>query len=349
METRATLQQVARVAGVSASTVSRVLNSSNLIANSTAEAVRRAAEALKYKPSRRARASSSSAASLVAGKQIGFFIIQPRLRHPIPAYMHLLRGVSTGCGKFDLNLHVGFLDSEENPVRGILQYRLDGLIVHGTPPVGESAKALYSIPTVWLMGGRARPTWGDQIMPDNGLVGQIAGQYLLRKGHRNVAYCGFNGSWFMRIRCVSFEQAIEDAGGEVLVLNESPAGLDATELGHRLVQKIRSAVNPPTGLFIAEDWLLRPIYPVLQAAGIVPGRDLEIISCNNEPAHLLGLAPIPATIDIHFERIGQLGVEHLVQRLQGNSFSDRVRIMIEPSLVLPGDKQRFAQMLAAQH
>jgi len=334
-----TIQQVAEAAGVSASTVSRVLNSAPGIAASTAEAVHRAVEAMAYKPTRRRRGAVRSINASAAGQRVGFFIVQHQPGGAsVPAYDHLLRGVSNACNDLHLDLQVGFIDSPGELLHRLGRQKLDGLILHGIVPSGEMAEPLTGIPTVWLMGNRKRASWGDQVMPDNGLIGQTAAQFLLRNGHRNVVYHGVNSGWSMSVRSLAFQQAIEDAGGEVTVLNQPPADDIAyvDERARELVATFKNAKSRPTGLFVAEDWLLRSVYAAFAASGLHLGSDIGIISCNNDRPFLLGLSPAPATIDIRFERIAYRGVEQLVNRLaRGGNLADRVRIMIEPTLILP--------------
>jgi len=334
-----TIQQVAEAAGVSASTVSRVLNQAPGIAASTAEAVHRAVEAMAYKPTRRRRASARSIGLTASGQRVGFFIVQHQPGSSVPAYDHLLRGVSNACNDLHLDLQVGFIDSPSELIQRLGRQKLDGLILHGIVPSGDMAAPLTGIPTVWLMGNRKRASWGDQVMPDNGLIGQMAAQYLLRSGHRNVVYHGVNSGWSMSVRSLAFQQAIEDAGGEVTVLNHAPPvgrEPDVEDRARQLVETFKSSSPRPTGLFVAEDWLLRSVYAAFAASGLQLGTDVGIISCNNDRPFLLGLSPAPATIDIRFERIAYRGVEQLVNRFaRVGNLADRVRIMIEPTLVLP--------------
>ena len=106
----------------------------------------------------------------------------------------------------------------------------------------------------------------------------------------------------------------------------------------RLIEQV--VIASPTGLFVAEDHLLPAIDRALRSRGIEAGRDVEIIACNNERPHYAGLASPPARIDIRPEAIGRRGVEQLIWRMGGGAdVAERIRVMVDPVLIEPGDGQ----------
>ena len=338
-----TLQEIARHAGVSASTVSRVINSIPGITASTVENVRRSMRALSYTPSprRRGRAKSPD----LTDAKVAFVAIGPSGNQLAPAYDYLLRGISSAALQRQIDLHINFVADHELPAlaQKFAGNGFDGLLLQGVIESPALIRALRHIPTVWLMGNRRRPTWGDQVMPDNATVGQLAAQYLLRHNHRQVMYSGIASGWWIGVRMLAFQQAVEDAGGAVTdVVYQQPEGsvsnsVNAEVLVAKLVEAYRAADPKPTALFVAEDWLVRPVFNALAVAGITigAGHDLEVISCNNDRAHLAGVNPVPATIDIRYEAIGCRAVEQLAFLITQAAPQDRVRIMIEPQLVPP--------------
>jgi LacI family transcriptional regulator len=184
-------------------------------------------------------------------------------------------------------------------------------------------------------------------MPDNTVIGELAAKYLVRRGHRRLAYLGVGkGVWSLGVRSLSFARTASDAGAAVQLLEaaDERAGADlwagdgiagaAQVLVHQLLQ----TAPRPTGLFVAEDRLLAAVVAALAGHGLVagPGADVEIISCNNERPHLIGLAAPPATIDIRAEAIGRRGVEQLLWRMRNPGLQERIRTMVEPLIVEPG-------------
>ncbi len=246
-----------------------------------------------------------------------------------PAFELLLRGVSSAVPQRGLNTIFSFVsDPTQLPPR-IVERGVDGLLLHGERPGPSVAQKLQTLPTVWLMANRQRPTWGDQVMPDNTVVGQLAAQYLVRAGHRHLAYLGVSTpSWSLRIRAMAFEQYAE-LGADITLLESSPEIAPTSDYwrGDGLADSVRPLVDRfiatdprPTGLFVAEDRLMPHVDAALAQRGLRTGPntsgggDVQLISCNNERPHLLHLRTVPAEIDIRVESIGRRGVEQLLWR-----------------------------------
>ncbi|MGC4032862.1 MAG: LacI family DNA-binding transcriptional regulator [Tepidisphaeraceae bacterium] len=287
-----TLQKVAERAGVSTSTVSRVINSMPGITAATAEVVRRAMRELAYTPPLRRRVAQPIAQPTRPAR-VGFVVFDLAAgKSHVPAYDYLLRGVAAAAGKFSVDLNVTFENDPDTAVQRLAGSGFDGLILHGSFPHLDKSRPLHHIPTAWLLGNPRRPIWGDQIMPDNATVGQIAANYLLERGHKHSIVFGIVSSWWMPIRELAFRQAIEDAGQTVQSAVFSPNNAERSrpqDVETAIAEFIRiyKAADPkPTGLFITEDWLVRPFYNALHQAGISigPGADLDVIACNNDRA-----------------------------------------------------------------
>jgi DNA-binding LacI/PurR family transcriptional regulator len=206
-------------------------------------------------------------------------------------------------------------------------------------------------------------------MPDNSAIGATAAQYLLRRGHRRLAYLGTGASWSLEIRSLSFAHAAAEAGADVQIIQtiEEPGadfwqrdGLSGA--ARSIAQRLAALKHRPTGLFIAEDRLVPLVDAALRLQGhrhngigingdgikgdgaqhgsAQPGANgdrsdnhVDIISCNNERSHFAGLESIPATIDIRADSIGRLGVERLIWRLRNPDAPERIRCMVEPTMV----------------
>ena len=99
------------------------------------------------------------------------------------------------------------------------------------------------------------------------------------------------------------------------------------ELSARLPRQPR-----PTGIFFPADMLTSVAYPLLYERGIVPGRDLDVVSCNNEEILLNNLHPKPAVIDIHAAAVGYRAVEQLLWRIE-HPLEPKMKSLIDPELI----------------
>lgn len=340
------IKRVAEMAGVSISTVSRVLNDQPGIASSTARSVRAAATKLRVKPVRRKTDRGGHARPGGRVGTIGFLVFG-NTGSPVPStFERLLRGVSDACADHDLSLVFGFVSSPADLPPRLGDKRLEGLLLHGQRPDPTLRPQLETIPTVWLMANRQRPLWGDQVMPDNTAIGELAARYLLQRGHRKLAFLkSAHDGWSLKIRALAFLQAAQEADAFATLLQAAEPGVDdfwcSNGLGSfagQLVDQLLAMPTRPTGLCVAEDRLLPAIDAELARRGIAagPGESVELISCNNERPHFVGVRHPPATIDIRGALIGRLGVEQLLWRIRSPD-AGRATLMIEPALVEPDD------------
>jgi DNA-binding LacI/PurR family transcriptional regulator len=336
------ISKVAKLAGVSSSTVSRVINNHPRVAPETVQSVRKAMKELGYTPSDRRPGPKPASRMRIGTGNIVFLVLGTSGERATPAFEDLLRGVSMGASQNELNLvftHVP--DAEHVPAR-ILDQKMDGVLLHGATPGADLRKRLQRIPTVWLMGNRRRPDWGDQVMPDAYEIGDLAARYLIERGHRRLAFLNLDaGHWPFRLYYQSFAAAATEAHAEVRpVQQQTPASQNdywhrfSNESVENLVTQFMEMSPRPTGMFVADDMQVALIQPALQSRGIEvgPGKT-ELISCNNEKPYLVGLAPRPAVIDIRVESIGRRGVEQLLWRLQHLEVPERIIATIEPFIV----------------
>ena len=110
--------------------------------------------------------------------------------------------------------------------------------------------------------------------------------------------------------------------------------LDSLDSGAaELVARLLEQDPVPTGLFLPYDLLTALVYRHLQRSGVRVGRDLETVSCNNQPTCLAGLTPRPATIDVGAETIGTRAVEQLLWRVRYPDVRNNLQLLVEILLV----------------
>jgi LacI family transcriptional regulator len=234
--------------------------------------------------------------------------------------------------------HAPDLDSLPNEIR---QKKLDGLVLFLSNSGEQMDKAglLRTIPCVRVMGDTLAQPWHDQVTYRNDLIGVLAAQHLLARGHQHAAVLGHVESNLWQTRAQSFIDTMQAAGGTALSLGDNK--LEKVEKDTLLIDQQRLtalldrllASKPrPTGLFLLADLFVPPIYFQLLRRNIQPGKDIEVVSCNNEQRLLNGLIPQPATIDIHAEEIGKKAVEQLLWRIE-HPGTDLMTILLSPKVI----------------
>jgi LacI family transcriptional regulator len=333
------IEKVAKLAGVSNSTVSRVINDHPRVAPETMKAVRAAMASLAYTPSDRRPGPKPAARGRVATANIAFLLVGVARNATTPAFEQLLRGVSSAAADTDTRLAFAHVeDADDLPAR-IAEQQFDGLLLHGAAPA--KTERLRNHPCVWLMGNRRRPDWGDQVMPDTYDIGAKAASHLIGRGHKRLAYLNLDaGHWSFTLARHAFESVAANQGATVNVFErpriESSGYWPAhtTEAAEELVDRLLALSPLPTGILIADDMQSAILQPLLQRRGVKIGEgNTEIVSVNNEKPFLLGLHPRPAVLDLRFELVGRRGVEQLLWRIEHASSPERIITAVEPLLV----------------
>ena len=339
------ITKVAKLAGVSSSTVSRVINHHPRVAPETEESVRSAMQRLGYTPSDRRPGPKPKARSEALLKSAAFLVFGASGGQATPAFADLLRGVSGAASSHDIDLSVNFVPDLESLPSRALDDSVEGLLLHGAIPDVRLESRLRKLPTVWLMGNRRRPHWGDQVMPHGYQVGYLAAKYLTDGGHRHLAFLNLDAEhWVFRVYFQGFVGTASEAGATAISIERPDEG--STNYWHRynprgvelLVERFLAAKPRPTGLFVADAMQLALIQPALQARGVElgPGKT-EVVVCNKEAPFLAGLMPRSAVIDIRVESVGRHAIEQLLWRIAHPEMSERLLTCLEPRLIKPTD------------
>jgi LacI family transcriptional regulator len=339
--------EVAKLAGVSHATVSRVINGRSDVSAASVQRVREAMQKLRYVPPAKRRGPKPKASKVRTGN-IGvlFFSETPTLAtSQITAYaIHAIEQEAAANG---FSLMIGQVTAAGGLPKGIAAGHVDGLLLHGLPPSSDIQQKLarYSA-CVWILSARRqRGYWGDRVSPDNQKIGEMACRYLVDRGHRRIAAidCDRDHHGFAS-RTRGFTDAAREAGVAFKTLVDDDAVIEkdrpwpnGSSQYNSLIDQLVAGPGPmPTGLFVPRDVLTIQLYRVLRRRGIEPGRDIEIISCDNIPA-LDALDPRPATIDVRPDEIGRRAVEQLIWRINQRDAPLNVTSMVEPKLVPAGD------------
>ena len=341
--------KVAELAGVSSSTVSRVINDHPRVAPETAQAVRQAMASLSYVPSDRRPGPKPLKRERVQNCTIKLLALGGIRGTDTPGFSELLSSTARAASGVGFRFSFSHVPDAETLAAELRDEAVDGLLLHGKVPDSASRDRLMRYPTVWLMGNRPRPDWGDQVMPDGYAIGELAAQHLKDQGHEHVAFLNLDDNfWALRTYGHAFVRTAETLGVQVTDLSykrEQTHGYWQTHQSaaiERLVDDLLALQPRPTGAFVADDMQVAQIQPALQRRGIrIGGRnsgEIDLISCNNEVPYLASLSPRPRSIDIRLAAIGRRAVEQLQWRVQHRTVEERFRISVSPRLTDPEEQ-----------
>lgn len=250
-----------------------------------------------------------------------------------PIYSRLLYGVEKEADLHRFNVIISLLKNPKNFSKNEIYSSSAGFLGLGADIPG--IKELFEDKAfVWVMG--ADKSWGDQVSYNNKAVGELAAKTLISRGHKHLATVNVD-LLVGKQRCETFCMYATYGGAtvdvyddpSVYISNRFEQHIDQQVMGSWVDRMINS--DPmPTGVFVV-DMAAHSLYNAFIDKGIVPGKDIEMITCNcrDVPAFRANYSPI--NIDIYAEEIGALAVRHLQWRLL-NDISKRVVLKVEPSL-----------------
>ena len=313
----ATLDEVARVAGVSRATVSRVVNGSPKVSADVRRTVERTIDRLGYVPNRAAR-------SLVTRRSdsIAVVITEPAPRlFSDPFFPRVIRGVSTALAARDLQLVLLMPDDareEQRTIRYLTGGHVDGVILvslHGDDPL-PTELAARRIPLV-LVG---RPPLGaqvDYVDADNRGGARLAIRHLLEGGRQRIATITGPGDMVPGIdRLAGYRDALIEAGMPVDA-DLITTGDFTHEGGTAAMERLLAARPDLDAVFCASDLMAVAALGVLQAAGRRVPEDVAVVGYDDAPIAMT-TRPTLTSIRQPVEEMGREMVNLLTSSIEQN-------------------------------
>lgn len=339
-----TLKEIADASSVSISTASRALSGHPGINGETAIRVREAAQRMNY----RFRQSDLSARSL-EGTEVGIFCLgMGNSLTTLPTVAAAIGGVEATLAEKGARTIFASIPDLGNPPDSVIAKLPEALILAGAMQGDflksgspEFLRSLRSRSTVWLLG-KPKAGWGDVVGSNDYEVGALAAKTLLEAGHRRLAFLnpkpdhlifqrredGFRAA-ARRGGAISVESICEPPGEGWEIPLEVPESVDAIESS--IAQLLRSS-DRPTGVFAAADTIAVLAYRALTARGVAVGKDISLVSGNNDATLIAGLHPALTTCDIEASSIGEQAVRQLEMRLRSGDRLPETEVWLSPSM-----------------
>lgn len=314
-----TIKEVAALAGVSPSTVSRTCKDNPSISEETKEKVRRAMAQLGYEPG---ISSQTGPVQPQTARTIGI-ILPPSQKETYENsfYLEAIRGISQFCSHRQYINTVITGQDEEELLRVIQTLsknnQVDSFILLYSRQQDPVMDYLYNEGLLYVLIGKAYQYANQTIYIDNDnlLAGQEATEYLIRLGHRKIAYLGSDSSlMFSAERKAGYQLA--------LALHQIPQRpeycLEVPSVPKKDSGQLRSllkASDRPTAMVVSDDILAVALERVCLETGIsIPG-DLSIISFNNSLLARL-TSPQLTSIDVNSCQLGIEAASQIINHME---------------------------------
>lgn len=322
-----TIRDVARLAGVSVTTVSRVLNGKGDVAPETALRVRQVIDDLGYESSLAARSLRSSRTQVIG-------LVLPDMDHTWA--VEVVRAASRSVTGTPYDLFVMASGTRSHTERGRWEQqqitRLNGALTDGVivavpdAPVFRTEHPLVALDS--FLNSNVYPS----VNADNFQGARDAVQHLFDLGHRRIGFIeglGYLESASQRLR--AFERAHADAGfplDPALVL----PGDFSIDAGVQAMQRYLALAEPPTAVFAANDDTAFGVLSAARAAGLRVPQDLSVVGFDNVPEAAVAHPPL-TTVDQQVEWAVRTSVSMLIDLVEGRTPAS-LRVIIPAHLVI---------------
>ena len=304
-----TIQDVAKTAGVSVSTVSRVLNGKVDVSSETQDRVRSVIDEMGYTTNLAARSMRSLKKNLVG-------LIMPDIAYPFA--VEVMRGVNQAIADSESDLLVyttgdvrksGRASHEQKYVSLLNNSITDGTIIVA-PVTGEFSTDAPIVSIDPLMSNPNYPS----VHATNYQGAMDAMNYLLSLGHKRIGFiCGRAELESSTRRLKGYRDALEQV--ELPVEENLIASGDyTTERGVKCTQELLSLDNPPTAIFASNDQTAMGVYQVAQKVGLRIPDDLSVVGFDNiMESKYMKLT----TVDQFIYEMGLVATQMLIKLING--------------------------------
>ena len=326
------MADVAREAGVSHQTVSRVLNQHPNVRSETRTRVLEAIDKLGYRRNLVARALVTR-----HSRTLGVVSFDTTLYGPASTVYGIERA-ARAAGYFVSIVSLKSID--RSGVRDALDYLaeqgVDGIVV--VAPQRSAAEALadlpHGVPTVAVEGGEA----GDVsvVCVDQLLGGSLATAHLLSLGHETVWHVRGPSDWLeAEGRVAGWRVALEEAGREI---PEPLAGDWSPRSGYEAGRSLAS-MKGVTAVFVANDQMALGVLRAFTEKGVrVPGQ-VSVVGFDDIPESEFFSPPL-TTMRQDFGAVGRHSIEVLLRQIESQGPHESRRFVVPPSFVLRASTSR---------
>lgn len=314
-KTKPTVKDVAIKAGVSASTVSRVISNNPRISKATRDRVLKEMEALQYHPNAIARSLARSRTRIIG-------VIMPARESDAllnPFFPEALRGIVTAASRYgyDVLLSTNSRSKEELDVikNFIGGGKVDGLVLMSSRENDPNIKYLMKTDFPFSVIGSDTGFAINHVDNDNIRAAYDLTNHILSTGKRNIYFAaGPLELSVSRDRLAGYRQALTEAG---LPVDESHiySGAFDEETGMRIAEAIFQGEDKPDAVVATDDVIAFGLSRTMTNLGYKIPEDIAIGSFNNSVLSRYSDAQI-TTVDIHSFDLGQKCVEQLMAAIE---------------------------------
>ncbi|ADL53739.1 LacI family DNA-binding transcriptional regulator [Clostridium cellulovorans] len=311
----ATIKEIASLAGVSMSTVSRVLNFDDTlnVTDVTREKILRIASELEYVPSKSKKTKNKFSRDIGI---VYWYNYQEELEDPYYLSIRLAAEKKSNENNFNL-----VKVTEDTPVEDIRN--LSGIIAIGRFYDDTIEKLASSNENIVFVDFSPNENRFDSVMADIGKATSKILNYLYELGHRKIGYIGGKKlesidykNLFIDDRDIKYKEFMESRGiYNVNYIYETERF--TFKIGYKLMTEALKSEDRPTAFFIGNDTMAVGAYKAISEAGLHIPKDISIVGFNDLPSAKY-MVPSLTTIRIPSEYLGNAAIDLLLESINGS-------------------------------
>ena len=324
-----TLNDVARLAGVSTMTVSRVINDSGYISQETRARVNRAIAELGYMPNVLARQLRSKRTKTLA-------LVVTDIANPF--FTTIARGVEDAARA--RGYAVMFCNTDESEaeeieyVRVLIQRRVDGVLLVPATDSSGSLQLLreHALPVV-VLDRHVRSALVDEVLTDSETGAYLAVRHLIDLGHRSIAILTGPATVSTAVdRVAGYRRALAEAGlgaeSEQILFGEFNEAS-----GYEMTRRVLTAQPRPTAIFAGNNFIAFGAIQALRQAGVAIPDGISIVVFDDLPQGWV-LDPFLTVVSQPAYEIGKQAAELMLERLTGDPPGEPRTIVLASELIV---------------
>ena len=326
------LKDVAKIAGVTPSIVSRLINNdpSLSIRPETEEKILKAIEETGYVVSKKRKKKNCNDSN----NYIGFLI--PDFYNPV--FASIVKGAHDRAFKYGYNIVVCETEDQtqmnKNQLHMLREKNIDALIYASANMSMDLIEELNDFPAPCILVNRSHPYSNHSFIGTDNVAGaSMAMNHLFSLGHTRIAH--LSGPLYLDTaieRMHGYRKSLKD--NNISFRSEYCIETKYTmEGGIKGAKKLLDLPEPPTAIFAANDMIALGVIEGLSRQNIKVPDDISVMGFNNISFSEMASVPI-STISFDYAEIGAKAVDHLYRSIKNRDSSKTIQQLLEPKLIV---------------
>lgn len=336
---RVTLNDIAKIAKVSTSTVSRAIANNPKISVATREKIFKIMRELNYHPNIIARSLANKSTRIIG-------IIIPGMAEKAfqnPFFPEVLRGISSIAYKYKYNVLISSVSNLEEERQTLKQFAqggiTEGIILLasrvGDPSVAELTKLGFPFVVIGKPENESEVNWVDN---NNFTIGYELTKHFIQQGHRKIAFLGLSSNYIVTLdRLKGYKKALEDNGipvDESLIVESK----FIDDSGYELMKQLIERGKKPTGVMAGDDLLAFGAMKYINELGLKVPDDIGVSGFNNVQLANYSIPPL-TSVEVNPFLLGSKAFELLLAAIDSD-YKSYNRAIVPAELVIRDSTQK---------